>query len=236
MPEHSPIQSYYAARADEYDAVYAKPERQADLRLVEQWLPALLAGRRLLEIACGTGYWTRLLAPVTASIVAIDSAEETLRIARARVPAGNVSFAVGDAYAPATPGGPFDAAFAGFWWSHVPHERLGEFLHAMHAALEPGAKVVFLDNRFVAGSSSAVSEPDAHGDTHQSRQLADGSTHRIIKNFPSEAQLLAAIADVSGVAPRYTSWPYFWAIDYVTPADRPALHSGLRSNASAKSR
>ena len=115
-------------------------------------------------------------------------------------------------------------------------ERLGEFLHALHAALEPGAKVVFLDNRFVAGSSSAVSEPDAHGDSHQSRQLADGSTHRIIKNFPSEAQLLAAIADVSGVAPRYTSWPYFWAIDYVTPADRPALHSGLRSNASAKSR
>ena len=80
---HSPLQSYYAARAQEYDRVYDKPERQADLRRIEQWLPPLLSGRRVLEIACGTGYWTRLIAPVAASVVAIDSAAETLRIAQA---------------------------------------------------------------------------------------------------------------------------------------------------------
>ena len=52
----SPLQSYYAARAGEYDAIYRKPERQADLRAIEQWLPSVLRGRRVLEIACGTGY------------------------------------------------------------------------------------------------------------------------------------------------------------------------------------
>src|SRR5471030_2376040 len=93
----SPIQSYYAARAGEYDAVYKKPERQPDLRKIERWLPSVLGGRQVLEIACGTGYWTQFMAPVASSIFAIDTAEETLRIARERVPADNVSFAVGDA-------------------------------------------------------------------------------------------------------------------------------------------
>jgi hypothetical protein len=32
------MQDYYAARAREYDEVYRKPERQADLREIERWL------------------------------------------------------------------------------------------------------------------------------------------------------------------------------------------------------
>jgi len=213
----SPIQSYYAARAGEYDAVYKKPERQPDLRKIERWLPSVLGGRQVLEIACGTGYWTQFMAPVASSIFAIDSAEETLRIARERVPADKVTFAVGDAYAPKRQDGPFDAAFAGFWFSHVPHERQVEFLVALNAALEPGAKVVFLDNCFVDGSSSAISEPDEQGNTYQSRSLSDGSTHRVLKNFPSEAQLRALVAGGLGVSPRYTCWPYFWAFEFCVP-------------------
>ena len=213
----SPLQSYYAARAGEYDAIYRKPERQSDLREIEQWLPAALHGRRILEIACGTGYWTGFLAPVASSIVAIDSAEETLRIARARVPPANASFAIGDAYVPGRArGGPFDAAFAGFWFSHVPRERQVEFLAALDAALEPGAKVVFLDNLFVEGSSSPISEEDAHGNTYQSRRLGDGSTHRVLKNFPSEAELRALVARGGGHSPRYTCWTYYWAFEYRT--------------------
>jgi len=53
------MQDYYAARATEYDKVYAKHERQADLRQIEQWLPSVLAGRSVLEVACGTGYTGR---------------------------------------------------------------------------------------------------------------------------------------------------------------------------------
>lgn len=213
----SPIQSYYAARAAEYDAIYRKPERQPDLREIETWLPSVLRGRRILEIACGTGYWTRFLAPVACSIVAIDSAEETLRIAGERVPPGNTSFAVGDAYAPGQPGRSFDAAFAGFWFSHVPRERQAEFLSALNSALEPGAKVVFLDNRFVEGSSSPISEQDARGNTYQSRSLSDGSRHRVLKNFPSEKELHALVAMGLGQSARYTCWSYFWAFEYCVP-------------------
>ena len=39
----SELQSYYRSRAPEYDRVYLKPERQADLRDIERWLPRKLA-------------------------------------------------------------------------------------------------------------------------------------------------------------------------------------------------
>ena len=211
------MQSYYAARAGEYDAVYKKPERQSDLRKIEQWLPSVLRGRRILEIACGTGYWTQFLASVASSVVAIDSAEETLRIARERVPSEIVSFAVGDAYSPGRQDGPFDAAFAGFWFSHVPVERQVEFLAALNAAVEPGAKIVFLDNLFIVGSSTAISEQDGRGNTYQSRRLSDGSMHRVLKNFPSETQLHALVASGLDQSSRYTSWSYFWAFEYCVP-------------------
>ena len=126
-----------------------------------------------------------------------------MRIARERVATGNVSFAVGDAYAPRRQDGPFDAAFAGFWLSHVPNERQVEFLAALNAALMPGAKVMFLDNLFVEGSSSPNAEQDEQGNTYQLRSLGDGSTHRILKNFPSEAQLQTLAEAGLAQSPRY---------------------------------
>ena len=211
-----PLRAYYAARAAEYDRVYLKPERQADLRQIEAWLPAHFAGRRVLEVACGTGYWTRFIAPAAAEMLALDAAPETLDIARQRVPPERVSFSVGDAYAlldSIEPGSRFDAAFAGFWWSHAPRERLREFLQGLHACLEPGARVVFLDNRFVPGSSTPVSEEDAQGDTWQQRRLEDGSTHRVLKNFPTEAALREAVAGLATDV-HVTTWAHYWALDY----------------------
>jgi demethylmenaquinone methyltransferase/2-methoxy-6-polyprenyl-1,4-benzoquinol methylase len=206
------MRAYYAARAPEYDAIYRKPERQADLRAIEQWLPPKFAGACVLEIACGTGYWTQFIAPAARQVVALDAAPQTLEIARARVPGSNVEFVVGDAYAPPRDAG-FDAAFCGFWFSHVPRARQREFLTALDAALCPGARVVMLDNRYVEGSSTPISERDADGNAYQARQLADGSTHRVLKNFPSEEELRALVAD-RGQSAAFTTWEYYWAFEY----------------------
>lgn len=211
------LESYYAARAREYDTVYAKPERQADLRQIERWLPARLSGEAVLEVACGTGYWTRFIAPAAASVLAIDSAAETLRIAEQRVAAANVAFRLGDAYALPAQSPGFSAAFAGFWFSHVPLDRQREFLLGLNAALRAGALVVLLDNLFVAGSSSAISEQDADGNTYQSRKLDDGSTHRVLKNFPTEAQLRALAVTGLGESVSYRTWRYYWAFEYRVP-------------------
>lgn len=211
------MQDYYAARAPEYDRIYLKPERQDDLRQIEGWLPPIFAGASVLEVACGTGYWTQFIAPVATQVVALDAAPDTMRIAKGRPANGNVEFIEGDAYALALGGRRFQRGFAGFWFSHVPKSRVREFLLGFNAALEPGAMVVLLDNRYVEGSSSPISETDVEGNTYQERRLGDGTTHRLIKNFPSEAELRAATA---GLATRvaYKTWPYYWALSYVTAA------------------
>ncbi len=211
------MQDYYAARATEYDKVYTKPERQADLRQIEKWLPNVFAGRSLLEVACGTGYWTQYLALHCAHVLAVDSALETIQVAQSRVPPGKVEFIVGDAYSLPHQPKSLGAGFAGFWWSHIPRAKIGDFLLGFHAALEPGAPVVFLDNRFVPGSSSPITEQDAGGNTYQTRLLSDGTSHRVLKNFPSKQELLAAVSSFAAGL-RYHEWEYYWALEYTTTA------------------
>ena len=75
------MQEYYVARAREYDKVYLKPERQSDLRAIEEWLPPIFEGASILEVACGTGYWTQFLAPVALRILAVDAVQETMKLA-----------------------------------------------------------------------------------------------------------------------------------------------------------
>lgn len=208
------LQSYYARRAAEYERVYAKPERQADLRAIEAWLPAQFAGRHVLEIACGTGWWTPHGARDCASWLATDLNDETMVMARGKpLPDGRVRFALADAYVLHGIEGEFDAAFAGFWWSHVPLANLSSWLDALHAKLQDGARLVFIDNLHVEGSSSPITRTDADGNTYQQRRLDDGSAHEVLKNFPTRKQALAAIGPHTRNA-QWHQWTHYWAVSY----------------------
>ena len=206
------MRDYYAARAKDYDNIYSKPERQNDLQDVRAWLTAALAGRTVLEIACGTGYWTQFYAPSAQRVVALDAANETLVIAAERL-SPNVQLLEADAFDLPAFDISFDAAFAGFWWSHISRKDIVRFLSGLHASLEPGAKIIILDNRFVPGSSTPIAEQDAAGNTYQLRALQDGSMHRVLKNFPAKEQLLADISPYAESC-QYHEWAYFWAIEY----------------------
>lgn len=206
--------NYYSRRAEEYDRIYAKPERQEDLRSLRDHVAGLLAGRNVLELACGTGYWTEVLGRTARSVRAVDLAEETLEVARRRAyPEGIVRFEAGDAYDPGAVAGEFDAAFAGFWWSHVPLGRLAEFLDNLHRKVGPGSRVVFVDNRYVEGSSTALSRRDGDGNTYQRRRLDDGSEHEVLKNFPQRPEILAAVASVADET-SLREWKYYWCLSY----------------------
>jgi len=204
---------YYRRRAAEYEAIYAKPERQTDLAILRQSIPAKLRAARVLEIACGTGYWTQLVAEVATEVVATDLAEEPMQIARSKSYKKPPTFSFADAYALADSLGRFNAALAVFWWSHIPRQRIGEFLSSLHARLEPGARVVLMDNRFVEGSSTPISEIDAQGNTYQLRRLGDGSQVRVLKNFPDEAELRSHLPPALNVE----MLEYYWLADYRTP-------------------
>jgi ubiquinone/menaquinone biosynthesis C-methylase UbiE len=159
-------EEYYRARADSYDAVYDKPERQADLARLRTWLPELLAGRHVLEVAAGTGYWTDVYADAAASVVATDVNPATLDVARARrVWPDTVSFVTADAFELSAVEGHPDAAVVGFFWSHVTHDRLDEFLRGLVDRLPSGAPVVIIDNSYVAGSNYPLTRTDSGGNT-----------------------------------------------------------------------
>lgn len=183
---------YYARRAAEYEAVYAKPERQADLARLGDAVAAFARGRRVLEVACGTGYWTAALARTAAAVLATDGGAEVLAVARAKGLPPSVTFAVADAFDLGSPDG-CDAAFAGFFWSHVARADLARFLAGVAARLPPGSPVLFADNLYVEGSSTTVARTDAAGDTYQRRTLRDGSVHEVRKNFPTRDEVRAAL-------------------------------------------
>jgi ubiquinone/menaquinone biosynthesis C-methylase UbiE len=207
------MKDYYAARAKEYDKIYAKPERQEDLRAIEQWLPPKFADAEVLEVAAGTGYWTQFIAPVAKRVVALDASQETFSIAKSRAGCAGVDWVVGDAYQMPLAGQKFDAVFAGFWFSHIPLEKLPAYLSDLNGFLNPGARVIFLDNLYVEGNSTPLSDRDAAGNTYQTRPLADGSTHKVLKNYPNELELSDLVSSFSRQF-SYTTWQYYWAFDY----------------------
>jgi len=204
--------AYYARRAGEYERIYARPERQAQLAALEAFVEAALVGRDVLELACGTGYFTAVAARRARSVTALDINEETLAIGRAKRLA-RVSFGVGDAYAPPDLGRAFDGALATFWWSHVPLARLDAFLASLHARLAPGATVVFADNLYVEGNMSPVVRIDACGNTYQRRRLENGEEYEVLKNHPSRESLLAC-GTRAGSDVQVETFEYYWALAY----------------------
>jgi SAM-dependent methyltransferase len=191
-------EEYYRARAHEYDAVYDKPDRQADLAELRTGLPELLAGRHVLEVAAGTGYWTDVYADAAASVTATDVNRATLDVARhRRTWPSTVRFVEVDAFELRRVEGTLDATMVGYFWSHLPLDRLEEFLVGLADRLEPGAPAVFIDNRYVEASNSPVTRTDAAGNTYQQRELADGSSWEVLKNFPTVEEIRALLAPLS---------------------------------------
>ncbi len=74
------MQEYYARRAPIYDQSmgYDDPARTAAHSALIEFLQASFRGQRVLEIACGPGYWTRQVALSAATILAVDVNDSVL--------------------------------------------------------------------------------------------------------------------------------------------------------------
>ena len=208
------LAAYYAQRAPEYERIYQRPSRQPNLRALEAWVAEIFAGRRVLEIACGTGWWTLHGAARAAHWLATDCNPQTLALAAAKALPACVQCRVVDAYTlDGLDGARFDGAFAGCWWSHVPRARLPAALSALHAKLLPGALVVWLDNRWVEGESTPIARRDADGNGFQQRRLDDGSVHEVIKNYPRPDEAVALLGPRAHDA-RWAEGSHYWTLSY----------------------
>ena len=205
---------YYAKRAAVYEQIYDKPERQHELEWLRNRIPEIFRDRTVLEVACGTGYWTQFIARKAARVHACDINEAVLEIARDKpIPPGRVSFFKADAVTlEGVPAG-CDAAFAGFWWSHVKKAETARFVANLAAKLEPGSVVAILDNRYAEGSSTPIARRDAEGNTYQMRPLPSGEEYEVLKNFPTADELAAAVRPIAREA-QLESLTYYWLLTF----------------------
>jgi SAM-dependent methyltransferase len=217
--------AYYEARTPEYDDWYLRRGRYArgpiddtawaaDLDTATLWLDALPLEGRIVELAAGTGWWSPLLA-TKGELWCYDGNEAPLDRARDRLLAHDLRahLHVRDAWA--EPEFAADALFAGFWLSHVPRARLGEFLDLARRWLRPGGTFSFIDSRFDPRSSAVDHHQDPTAETTL-RRLDDGREFTIPKVFYSPIELEAALR-VSGFAEAtVASTPRFFLLGRAT--------------------
>ena len=173
---------YYAERAPEYDDWWYRRGRyeldpealarwQADVAEAEAALEGFAPGGSVLELAAGTGIWTRRLVRLADRVVAVDANAETLALNTS-----DAELLQADVFE-WQPSESFGLVFFSFWLSHVPEERFDEFWLLVRAALAAGGRVFLVDSG--AGDTAHTGTDQADGE--ETRSLADGRTFRIVK-------------------------------------------------------
>ncbi len=201
--------AYYRARAAEYDEWWFREGRydrgaefnarwHAETAAVDTALAAWLATRQprtVLELACGTGLFTRRLAPCVQRVTAVDASPEVLAINRSRVTAKNVDYVEADLFSWSPPSR-YDAVFFSFWLSHVPEDRFAPFWGMVARALAPGGAAYVVDSAFDRTSTAkdhTLPSPDAGV---VERKLNDGRRFRIVKIFYDPPALAAKLSEL----------------------------------------
>lgn len=213
---------YYRARAAEYDEWWFRGGRydrgaelnarwHADTAAVDAALVGWLGERRprnVLELACGTGLFTRHLAPHTEHVTAVDASSEVLAINRARVGGGNVEYIEADLFT-WQPQRRYDAVFFSFWLSHVPPDRFDAFWAMVGQALVPGGAAYLIDSAFDRTSTAKDHVLPSRNEGIVTRRLNDGREFRIVKMFYDPKPLTARLRQIGWSATLDRTANYF---------------------------
>jgi demethylmenaquinone methyltransferase/2-methoxy-6-polyprenyl-1,4-benzoquinol methylase len=197
--------AYYRARAGEYDNNIRRLERYVSLGGSVAGRPDDEDGRELgvllealegirpfdtvLELACGTGWWTQWLAQHARQVTAVDASEEMLTLNRERVNAANVTYALANVFS-WQPDRKFDLVFFAFWLSHVPRNRFAAFWQVVRNSLASNGRVFFIDELGTEQTRGLETRVD---DDAVLRRLEDGRQFRAVKVFYQPAELEAKL-------------------------------------------
>jgi SAM-dependent methyltransferase len=174
------MKAYYDARACEYDdwiegvGVYAGRDRPGWHEEVAALCDALaaLSPARTLDVAAGSGYFTRFL---PGRVTAFDQSETMLEVARDRGAAAD--YVQGDALELPFGDGAFERLFTGHFYGHLDEEQRASFLtEARRVARE----LVVLDSAW---------REDVAREGVQERLLRDGSRWEVYKRYFEPEQL-----------------------------------------------
>jgi SAM-dependent methyltransferase len=205
---------YYRERAAEYDATILSDDEATVEPLAQELraLPANIMARltpceQALELACGTGIWTRPLLQVAQHILAVDASPEMLALNRAKVADARVIYQLADLFAWEAEA-PVDLVFAAFWLSHVPAERLPSMLATLRRAVRPGGQLCIVDEP----DSSPVRPPATEDPDLEMRELRDGRQFQIVKIYRSPQRLAAHCRDAGFARVTIIPGTYFFGL------------------------
>lgn len=183
------VAEYYAKNAANVGHTYQDPARQADLDQMRAQLAQVLRGHVVLELGCGSGYWTAAIAAAADTVLATDINPAMIALAQQRGLPPNVALRIADAQDLPADIGDFTAVFMGLWWSHMRRDEQDRFLADARARLGKDVLLVILDEDYVEGSSVTVARTDLEGNTYQILTAPDGQRYELPKGYPSDSAL-----------------------------------------------
>jgi demethylmenaquinone methyltransferase/2-methoxy-6-polyprenyl-1,4-benzoquinol methylase len=190
--------TYYRARAGEYDEWFLRTGRYdrgpahraewfAEVAAVEAGLREADPRGEALELACGTGLWTRHLVSLADRVTAVDGSPEVIALNRERLGSDRVDYVVADIFA-WHPQRRFDFVLFAFWMSHVPPSWFEAFWTLVRRALGPGGRVFFVDS-LAEQSATARDQAPLDDSGVARRRLNDGREFDIVKVYYEPASL-----------------------------------------------
>ncbi|MBI4130188.1 methyltransferase domain-containing protein [Candidatus Roizmanbacteria bacterium] len=214
------LKEYYSKRAEEYDAVY---QRNILVRIKEQEfigkeIHKLFKGKHVLELACGTGYWTKYLVGSAEKVLASDISVEMLKIASQRITDSSFQFLIGDAYNPPISVPLFTGAMANFWFSHIPKIQITQFLSTLHKSVALNSSIMFVDGVYRKELGGRLIKKKGGKDTWKRRILESKEEFDILKNYYTKEELTHIFAPYSNnVTIDYLT--HFWVVKYTMSID-----------------
>ena len=216
--------AYYEARAAEYDDWYLRRGRyergpihdaawNAELDTAGRWLDGLPIAGQIVELAAGTGWWSPLLAD-KGELSIYDAAEAPLDRARDRLLAHGLRAHIHVRDAWAEPDRAVGALFTGFWLSHIPRDRLPDFLAVARRWLRDGGTFAFIDS-LPDPQSGAADHPTPESD-RSIRRLDDGREFEIVKVYYTPEELEGALRAAGFASAEVTTTGRFFLLGRAT--------------------
>lgn len=193
------LAEYYSKRAKEYNDVYHRSDktRLKEQKFLAEYITQSFKGRFVLEVACGTGFWTKYLFKSAKKVLATDYNPNMLEIASSRLSkSSNVIFLQADAYNPPISIPKFNGAMANFWFSHIPKKKIKQFLDTLHLRLAKNSVVLMADDVYIKGRGGKLVQKEGQ-DTFKRRVLKSGEQFDVLKNYYTSEQLKKIFSEYS---------------------------------------
>ncbi|MDF1543488.1 MAG: class I SAM-dependent methyltransferase [bacterium] len=223
LDDREELIQYYCQRAPEYEQIYYRdmPERRREIDDEIARLQELCKDKSVLDIPCGTGYWTAIMQDSADQIVAADLSREMLAEASGRIRNEKVSLVQADINKPPFATGAFDLVALGFWLSHHPRQHFVTLFESLKRLIKPAGKIWMIENNPPAeGDRPESFGSDKHGNNFKERFLDSGKRFVIMKNYFSEEEIRELLSANFRIE-RLTYGKYYWSAVLLSP-DSPS--------------